>query len=176
VNQVTVSYSENWAGYAVMGSDFTYVSGSWKVTKPDCSKTPKSYSSEWVGIDGWESGSVEQIGTDTDCNGKKPSYYVWYEFFPWNTVVIKDVSIAPGDKFLASVTYEGSDEYTVSIKNDTSGESFRKTVKFRGAEGDAAPPRNSAEWIMEMDSGQADSRSGELDQIQFSIYIGRPLH
>jgi len=154
VNHVTVSYDINWAGYAVTGSDFTYVSGSWTVTKPDCSKTPNSYSSEWVGIDGWSSDSVEQIGTDTDCNGKTPFYYVWYEFYPLNTVVIKDVSIAPGDKFLASVTYNGDDEYTVTIKNDTTGKSFSKEVKFKGADGSGVPPRNSAEWIMEMDSGR----------------------
>jgi len=154
VNHVKVSYTDNWAGYAVTGSDFTYVSGSWTVTKPNCAKTPNSYSSEWVGIDGWSSFSVEQIGTDTDCNGKTPFYYVWYEFYPLSTVVIKDVSIAPGDTFLASVTYDGDDEYTVSIKNETTGESFSKEVKFQGAFGSGRPRRNSAEWIMEMDSGK----------------------
>jgi len=154
VGGVTVSYNLIWAGYAVTGSDFTQVNGSWIVTAVDCTKTPNSDSSEWVGIDGWTSNTVEQIGTDADCNGKSPFYYVWYEFYPLNTIVIDDVSIAPGDKFSASVTYEGDNEYTVSITNDTTGQHFSKEVEFKGADGSGKPLRNSAEWIEEMDGNE----------------------
>jgi hypothetical protein len=154
IRNVTVSYNTIWAGYAVTGSAFTQVQGSWIVTAVDCTKTPNTDSSEWVGIDGWSSNTVEQTGTDADCNGKTPFYYVWYEFFPLNTVVITDVSIAPGDKFSASVTYDGDDEYTVSITNDTTGQSFSKEVEFKGAGGSGAPHRNSAEWIEEMDGNE----------------------
>jgi hypothetical protein len=151
---VTVSYNTIWAGYAVTGLDFTQVQGSWIVNAVDCTRTPNSDSSEWVGIDGWSSNTVEQIGTDADCNGKSPFYYVWYEFYPLNTVVISDVSIAAGDKFSASVVYEGNNEYLVSITNDTTGQSFSKEVEFKGALGSGQPPRNSAEWIEEMDGNE----------------------
>jgi len=151
-NHLIISYNTAWSGYAVTGSDFTQVHGSWIVTEPDCTKTPNSYSSEWVGIDGWSSNTVEQIGTDTDCNGTSPYFYVWYEFYPLNTVVITDVSIAAGDVFSASVVYKGDNKYTVSIKNNTTDQSFSKEVEFSGALGSGKPPRNSAEWIMEMDS------------------------
>ena len=154
IDGVTVSYNLIWAGYAVTGSDFTQVQGSWIVTAVDCTKTPNSDSSEWVGIDGWSSNTVEQVGTDADCNGKSPFYYVWYEFYPLNTVVIKDVSIAAGDKFSASVTYDGGNEYTVSITNETTGQYFSKEVEFSGADGSGVPPRNSAEWIEEMDGNE----------------------
>ena len=154
VRNVTVSYNLIWAGYAVTGTDFTQVQGSWVVSAVDCTKTPNSDSSEWVGIDGWTSNTVEQIGTDADCNGKTPFYYVWYEFYPLNTIVINDVSIAPGDKFSASVTYDGDNEYTVSITNDTTGQTFSKEVEFKGADGSGVPPRNSAEWIEEMDGNE----------------------
>jgi hypothetical protein len=154
IRNVTVSYNTIWAGYAVTGSDFSLVQGSWIVTAVDCTKTPNTDSSEWVGIDGWSSNTVEQTGTDADCIGKTPFYYVWYEFFPLNTVVISDVSIAPGDKFSASVNYVGDSEYVVSITNDTTGQSFEKKVQFKGAEGSGAPQRNSAEWIEEMDGNE----------------------
>jgi Peptidase A4 family len=154
IRNVTISYNTIWAGYAVTGSDFTNVQGSWIVSPVDCTKTPNTDSSEWVGIDGWNSNTVEQTGTDADCNGKTPFYYVWYEFFPLNTVVINDVSIAPGDKFSASVTYDGGDEYTVAITNETTKESFSKEVAFKGADGSGAPKRNSAEWIEEMDGNK----------------------
>jgi Peptidase A4 family len=153
INHVTISYNEAWAGYAVTGSNFTQVSGSWTVTAVDCSKTPKSDSSEWVGIDGWTSDTVEQTGTDADCVGSTPSYYVWYEFYPKNTVVISSVSIAPGDNFLASVVYHGGNEYTVSITNTTTNESFSKEVEFSGTK-KATPKWNSAEWIMEQDGSE----------------------
>ena len=154
IRHVTVSYNTIWAGYAVVGSDFTQVQGSWIVSAVDCTKTPDSDSSEWVGIDGWSSNTVEQVGTDADCNGSKPFYYVWYEFFPLNTVVIPDVSIAAGDKFSASVVYDGDNEYTVSITNETSNQTFSKEVEFNGAGGSGAPKRNSAEWIEEMDGNE----------------------
>jgi hypothetical protein len=151
---VIVSYNTIWAGYAVTGSDFTYVQGSWIVTAVDCTKTPDTDSSEWVGIDGWSSNTVEQIGTDADCNGSSPFYWVWYEFFPYGSVVIKTVSIAPGDKFSASVTYDGEDYYTIAITNETTSESFSKKVKFKGAFKSGPPKRDSAEWIMEMDGNK----------------------
>lgn len=154
IRHVTVSYNTIWAGYAVTGSGFTYVQGSWIVAPVDCTKTPNTDSSEWVGIDGWSSDTVEQTGTDADCNGKTPFYYVWYEFYPLNTIVIKDVSIAPGDKFSASVTYKGDNKYLVSITNDTTAQGFSKEVEFSGADGSGVPPRNSAEWIEEMDGNK----------------------
>jgi hypothetical protein len=154
VRHVTVSYNTAWTGYAVTGTDFTQVQGSWTVSAVDCTETPNTYSSEWVGIDGWSSNTVEQTGTDADCIGETPYYYVWYEFYPLNTIVIKDVSIAPGDNFSASVVYDGDNEYTVSITNATTGQSFSKEVEFTGADGSGAPERNSAEWIEEMDGSK----------------------
>jgi hypothetical protein len=154
IRNVTVSYNTIWAGYAVTGTDFTYVQGSWIVAAVDCTKTPKTDSSEWVGIDGWSSNTVEQIGTDADCLGDTPYYYVWYEFYPLNTIAIKDVSIAAGDKFSASVTYEGNNEYLVAITNETTGQGFSKEVEFTGADGSGVPMRNSAEWIEEMDGAK----------------------
>jgi hypothetical protein len=154
IRQVTISYNTAWTGYAVTGTDFTQVQGSWIVHSVDCTSTPNTFSSEWVGIDGWSSNTVEQVGTDADCLGETPYYYVWYEFYPLNTIVIPDVSIAPGNKFSASVVYDGDNEYTVSITNDTTGEYFSKEVEFQGADGSGLPPRNSAEWIEEMDGSK----------------------
>jgi hypothetical protein len=153
---VKVSYNTGWAGYAVTGSDFSYVQGSWIVSAVNCNKTPNTDSSEWVGIDGWTSTSatVEQIGTDADCNGESPYYWVWYEFYPYGSVVINSVSISPGDTFSASVTYDGNKYYTVAIKNESTDESFSKKVKFNGAYKSGPPKRNSAEWIMEMDGNE----------------------
>src|SRR5579863_29516 len=89
--------SENWSGYVVTGSAFTNAKASWHVPEVDCSKTPNTYSAFWVGFDGWNNGTVEQNGTDSDCNGTTPQYFAWYEFFPAGPVVIADVPVSPGD-------------------------------------------------------------------------------
>lgn len=144
--------SENWSGYAVTGSGFTQVTGSWIVPAVNCTETPATrssnvYSSFWVGIDGYNSNTVEQIGTDSDCdyNGRDESsvatYYAWYEFYPAGSREIS-LTISPGDQMSAEVSYNGS-EFTVTIKDVTAGTSYSKTETVRGAQ------RSSAEWIAE---------------------------
>jgi hypothetical protein len=139
---VTVSDSTNWSGYAVTGSSFTSAKGSWTVPSANCTKTPNTYAAFWVGIDGWNSSTVEQTGTDSDCDGKSPSYYAWYEFYPAGSVLISSVAVSPGNHISATVSYSGS-EFTTTITNETTGKSFSKSQKVAGAK------RSSAEWIAE---------------------------
>lgn len=142
IDNVTVEDSTNWSGYAVTGTSFTKALGSWTVPSVNCSTTPNTYSSFWVGIDGWTSSSVEQTGTDSDCDGSKASYYAWYEFYPNPSYEITSVSVSPGNKISASVTYSGS-KFTITITNETTGKSYSKSATVRSA------ARSSAEWIAE---------------------------
>jgi hypothetical protein len=142
IDNVTVEDSTNWSGYAVTGSSFTSAKGSWTVPTVNCSKTPNTYSSFWVGIDGWNSTTVEQTGTDSDCDGSSPTYYAWYEFYPAGSVLISTVPVSPGNKMSAQVVYSGS-EFTITITNETTGHSYSKSSTVSGAE------RSSAEWIAE---------------------------
>jgi len=134
--------STNWSGYAVVGSAFTVAKGSWTVPAVNCSKTPNTYSSFWVGIDGYSSSTVEQTGTDSDCSGRTADYYAWYEFYPAGSVLITSVPIAVGNQMSAEVSYNGS-QFTITITNETTGKSFTKTSSVSGAQ------RTSAEWIAE---------------------------
>lgn len=142
IDNVTVEDSTNWSGYAVEGSSFTKALGSWTVPTVNCSKTPNTYSSFWVGIDGWTSSTVEQNGTDSDCDGSSPSYYAWYEFYPNPSYEITSVSVSPGNHISASVTYSGT-EFTITLTNETTGKTYSKSSKVSGAK------RSSAEWIAE---------------------------
>ena len=56
------STSSNWSGYAASApaNSVSYVAGSWVV--PTASSKTNGYSSVWVGIDGYNSSTVEQIG------------------------------------------------------------------------------------------------------------------
>jgi Peptidase A4 family len=141
--------SENWSGYAVTGSSFTFAKGSWHVPEVDCTKTPNTYSAFWVGIDGWSDKTVEQTGTASDCSGTTAQYYAWYEFYPAGSVVIS-MPIKAGDVMGASVTYANG-EFTVGIHNHTTGAEFHKTMAVSGAH------RTSAEWIAEAPSNSSGS-------------------
>jgi hypothetical protein len=139
------AYSTNWSGYAVTGASGSVndVKGSWTV--PDIASSCPStnqYASFWVGIDGFSSNTVEQIGTDSDCQNGSPTYYAWFEFYPHPAFVINSVTIHPGDKIFAEVSY-AIRQFTVSLRDETTGQSFSGSSRVNRA------IRSSGEWIAE---------------------------
>ena len=89
-NAATLTVAEesgNWSGYAATGGRFSSVSGSWTVPIVTCPADTTTYSSQWIGIDGYESDTVEQdgilaawpfqarptTGLGTRCTATKPS-------------------------------------------------------------------------------------------------------
>jgi hypothetical protein len=141
--------STNWSGYAVTGArdSVTAVKASWIVPaiQGSCPATSQ-YSSFWVGIDGYDSNTVEQIGTDSDCQNGSPVYYAWFEFYPHPAFTVNSVTIQPGDVVAAEVNYSGG-RFTVSLTNVTTGQTFSTSAKMNNAK------RLSAEWIAEAPSG-----------------------
>lgn len=140
---IQVFQSSNWAGYAVVGQEFTEARGSWIVPAVNCAASPYGSVSFWVGIDGWSNATVEQTGIEAGCDNQQPVYYAWYEFAPKPGVTITSVPIRPGDNISASVTY-GASGFTVSLMNVTTGKSDSFTAAFPEAQ------RASAEWIVEL--------------------------
>jgi hypothetical protein len=138
--------SLEWSGYAVTGpvESVSDVKGSWKVPaiSAACPIT-NQYSSFWVGIDGISSSTVEQIGTDSDCQKGSPVYYAWYEFYPSRGYSVFDVNAS--DTISAEVNYS-NDTFMVSILDVTSGKSFSTSGRVRSAQ------RSSAEWVAEAPS------------------------
>jgi hypothetical protein len=134
--------SGNWSGYAVDGSGATSVTGSWIQPAATCTPGLNSWSSPWVGIDGDNSNTVEQTGTDSDCNGGVASYYAWWEMYPKSTVVIPGIAVHAGDKFTATVSY-ALGGFTMTLDDTTTGQSYSTTQTSKKAK------RSSIEWIME---------------------------
>lgn len=116
----TATTSTNWAGYAISASKVTAVSGSWDVPTVTGSSKGTTYSAEWVGIDGYTSSTVEQIGTEADYSNGAPSYYAWYEMYPANYYTITQVPIKAGDAITASVTASGN-SFALTITDTTTG-------------------------------------------------------
>ena len=136
--------STNWSGYAAYNATFSDVKGTWTQPAVNCPTNKKQYASFWVGLDGYNSNSVEQIGTDSDCTGQdKPSYYAWFELYPAPHTRFS-LAIHPGDTISAEVASAGS-QYTLTLANVTTGDTVTTNQT-------AAAQNNSAEWIAEAPS------------------------
>lgn len=109
---------------------------------------PASASAFWVGLDGYSSSSVEQIGTDSDCSGGSPSYYAWYEMYPNPSVGLPSGDVVhPGDSMTGWVASNptGTDFY-LAITDTSAGWSFGISQQGSGFS------RSSAEVIAEAPS------------------------
>lgn len=152
----------NWAGYADVSTTdgtFTNVSGSWTVPKLTCTKEDR-ITSDWVGLDGFSSSTVEQDGTASQCFEGTPVYYSWYEMYPAGTVEV-GTSVAPGDTISASVVRSGS-SYTLKLTDSThTANSFSQTASCPTS----TCLDTSAEWIAER---PAFASTGIVPEAQFS--------
>jgi len=135
--------SQNWSGLVVSGGadTFTSVSGSWVEPTATCS-SGNQYASFWVGLDGWSGRTVEQTGSDADCNGSTPAYHVWYEMYPSPPVYFSN-PVSPGDELMGSVTYDGLNTFTIVLTDVQKG--WTRTLY----PGEAGAARASAEVIAE---------------------------
>jgi hypothetical protein len=155
----TTAESTNWSGYAVTGANGTFssVTASWTEPTATCTaRRSHQYSSFCVGLDGYNSNSVEQTGTDADCSGRTPQYYGWYEMYPAFPVNFSS-TVRPGDAMSASVTFSGTETFTLVLKDSTQGWTQTITQNQTGL------ARSSAEVITEAPS----SSSGVLPLADF---------
>ena len=140
VRNTTVT-SDNWSGYAANGGTYTSVSTTFTQPSVKCSSGDQ-YSSFWVGLDGYSSDSVEQTGTEADCDGRTAEYSAWYELYPAYPVTYSN-TVKPGDVITETVTFSGTSTYAMTVKDTTEG--WSKTTT-KSSSGDA---RSSAEVIAE---------------------------
>jgi hypothetical protein len=135
--------SSNWSGYAKTGS-FTRATGAWVV--PSVASSHKAtYSSQWVGIDGFNNSNLIQTGTEADFYNGSAHYGAWWEILPAAETVIPSITVHPGDHMSASITKGSGNSWTISISDTTTGASFTTVKTYTG-------PGTSAEWIEEAPS------------------------
>jgi hypothetical protein len=159
LRHATAVSSSNWAGYADTNDTFNSVASSWTEPTVNCANSdsglnglfslpsllggPDAASAFWVGLDGYNSTSVEQLGTDSDCDSGTPSYYAWYEMYPNPSVTLpSQYPVQPGDQMTALVAANSAGtSFTLSIKDATAGWTFSTTQTGSGF------ARSSAEVI-----------------------------
>jgi hypothetical protein len=149
VRNVTATGSSNWSGYAdtaTTAQTFTKVSGAWTTPSVACSAEDQ-ITSDWVGLDGFNSGTVEQLGTFGWCFQGAPIYFTWYEMFPKGTVEV-GAGLKPGDKISASVTRTGT-SYALKLTDSTTTGNNISVTKTCAL---ATCKDTSAEWVSERPS------------------------
>jgi hypothetical protein len=160
---VSTFNAANWAGYVVQyggtGSSAqtgaaTYVSASWTVPTATASLTPAASTSlcqcaVWIGLDGFSSSTVEQVGTNSTYDAGSTNYYAWYEMYPSGPVT--EFSVKPGDSITASVQYNPPGNlgtFLLSLTDNTQNKSFPPLY-----ETNTSAQLSSAEWIAEAPEG-----------------------
>jgi peptidase A4-like protein len=157
--RANTNQSSNWFGYnqgtLEQGSKlFNSITGDWTVpTVTQHNAGQAENSSDWIGIGG---GCVDaactvgdstliQTGTEQDVDAAGgASYSAWWEIIPAPSLVITNMTVAPGDHMHASIAelLPNSNVWTIVLQDVTRNESFSQTVPY-------ASTHLTAEWIEE---------------------------
>ena len=187
------STSGNWSGYAVplgtrgVSDIFSDVQGTWTVPTVTGNKRSTTYSSTWVGLDGYDNGTVEQIGTEQDWTGGGQQNYVWFEMYPSGAYEIEGFPVDPGDSISAQVQYVGQNNvlegrgksnmregrgksveesvFQLTIKNTTKNVSFSVPTSYTTV---TSAARTSAEWVAEAPSSEEILPLADFGTVSFS--------
>jgi hypothetical protein len=145
-------YSVNWSGYAVAagsGQRIDQVNGAWTV--PEVKNLPPGFSSSWIGIGGYQTQDLIQVGTESD--GRLGGNHAWYEMLPDNSIPITSgcagdttCKVDSGDNMAADIRNLGGDNWVITINNFAHSPSpkwsWQKTFQYKSS-------FSSAEYIFE---------------------------
>jgi hypothetical protein len=148
--------NSHWSGSVVESEDdgINVVIGSWTVADvypPAGAGAGSWHEVTWVGIDGWNSPDVCQVGTVAVVSQagphkrQAPDIYAWWEWYPNDWVGISNFEVSPGD-VLTCVLCATAQFAVYSLVNNTSSEAT--SFSFGPPQGTALVG-NCAEWIVE---------------------------
>jgi hypothetical protein len=151
--------SQNWSGYAAVAKNnvaLRYAQTTFTVPSIDCSRVQigsggQTYAAEWVGLDGFNSSTVEQTGVDSFCTSTSgtATNQAWYEMFPLDPVVFSGVN--PGDTIFVAVYYNKStNQFQLNLRDETTGANMETSQPCPTG---STCDRNSAEVIEEDPGG-----------------------
>jgi hypothetical protein len=143
---VVPATSTNWSGYVLTGAPGGYqvASGSWVVPSLNCSVTPNSAVSTFVGVNGSSSypSGLFQTGTTTLCTNGVESAYAWWTDEQMNYVGLDLYAVSPGNHINAAVYQNSGGTWSYSISDTSNAQSSTSAESFSGS-------GLSAEWIVE---------------------------
>jgi hypothetical protein len=128
---ITKYTNYNWTGYYASGANAsaTKVTGVWVEPTTKCTSATTQWAAFGVAIGGRISSSsptLEEIGTLGRCVNGTVAYSAWWDLYPASAVHISNITVHPGDKITASVTF-ASGKFTISLKDGKQRFSTKKT-------------------------------------------------
>jgi Peptidase A4 family/Ricin-type beta-trefoil lectin domain-like len=181
----------NWSGYAAQSSStssrqdsVTSVSGSWvvpRVTDPSGFNSSGKFNVyAWVGIDGYGTGTVEQVGTQSVVLNGVAHYYAWWEM--WSSVnqqepqPISSMDVEPGDSITGSVQYVSSGthagQFELTITDTSRSNDSYTTYQTSAANQYPLATRSTAEWIVEAPGGNSPGQYQTLPDFGEVTFTG----
>lgn len=153
------STSSNWSGYAASGGKFTSVTGTWIV--PTVTGGIAGADATWVGIGGIDTRDLIQAGTQATVNGGDVEYEAWIEMLPASSRPVS-LSVNPGDSVTVTLTQKSAVDWTILMKNNTTGGRYSTTVQYTSSNA-------SAEWVQEAPSaGRGTIPLDDFGTLQFT--------
>jgi hypothetical protein len=125
----TAYQSTNWAGYLTSGSKYTSVAASWIAPSPSAtSASVESADGTWIGIGGVTSSDLIQVGTENTVSASGiVTTAGFYELLPAGAQVTSSLTVQPGNKLSASIIQTAATQWTISMTNLTTGQTFSKS-------------------------------------------------
>jgi len=160
--RVTSTTTVDWSGYALAGSGFTGVTGTFNVPAALESTSCLEETSVWVGIDGLHNHDLLQAGvaergftlpssrprTTWPAPGVAPvlcggpaQIYAWWEDLPSGPVQV-DLPVHVGDSVTVSIFKMSPGWWALALHNLTAKQSFFLAQRYDG-------PQTSVEWVVE---------------------------
>jgi Peptidase A4 family len=154
--------THNWSGYALIGSSFTGITGTFNIPYPLKSASCLEETSIWVGVDGMYSHDLLQAGiAETGFTlpssglrtewpaptvapilcGRKGQTYAWWEDLP-SAPVRANVPVDIGDEVTVSIFKISPGWWALAVHDTTDKRSFLMTEPYGG-------PQTSVDWVVE---------------------------
>ena len=138
---VTKEVNPQWSGYVVTAPHvaFTRITATWREPFVHCTRGDvAALSAAWVGLGGYASTVLEQVGVDANCDAAgKPSYYAWFELVPDTAHTVAE-TVAAGDTITGSVTRLKLNLVEVRIENRTRHWTFARQITWDASESSSA--------------------------------------
>lgn len=142
--------SSNWAGYAVTAVDhsspYHLVSGSWTV--PIAYGTSGALGAQWIGLGGYSSSDLLQLGTIEEMSGKREVVTLFWEKLPATAQNIGTVPV--GSRISTSISQNNNGTWALHFSITTpKRQRITKTVTVSVDTAYVQGMGTSAEWISE---------------------------
>jgi hypothetical protein len=118
---------------------------------------------EWVGIDGYGTPTVEQVGVEATCSEGSPTYQVWFESYPGPSTNLPGVVLHEGDVVYLEVELVAPAAVRYVATDRTTGATATTTEPSPGETG------STAECVLEDPTfaGGSTVPLAQFDPVQF---------